>query len=153
MRYRRLPLLEQLLKWRPSPAEFRLNGAVPWEFEFRGGVSQLNADLSQVAVRSLDLLSGVTQMRLTLSTPTETTLIYISGGVSHGTIAVPLHTGVRLQIDGGASALTIADQHFGAIGGETSLQTANFDKTASRYDICISGGASHLKIDTISTEV
>lgn len=153
VRYRRLPLLEQVLNWRPAPADFRLNDVVPWELEFRGGVSQVNADLSAITLRSLDVLSGASRLRLMLSVPTETTFIYISGGVSHGAIRVPSQTGVRLQIGGGASGLTFAEQRFGAIGGEITLQTANFDRGKSRYDICITGGASQLTIQKFSKEV
>lgn len=153
VRYERLPLLEQLLNRRPSPADFLLNAAVPWELEFRGGVSQVRADLSAITVRSLDLLSGASHLRMVLPAPAATTFVYISGGISHGALSVPARTGVRLQIGGGASGLTFIDQRFGAIGGDVMLQTANYDQAQSRYDICVSGGVSQLTIETISKEV
>lgn len=150
---RRPPLLDQLLDWRPSPTDVRLNGAIPWELEFQGGVSRLNADLADIPLRSLDILSGASQIRLNLSTPRQTTFIHISGGISRGAMHVPSRTAVRMQISGGASRLTFAGQQFGAIGGEIALRTTAFDGSASHYDICITGGVSHLKIETNSEEV
>ncbi|HZD10296.1 MAG TPA: hypothetical protein VE553_03060 [Candidatus Binatia bacterium] len=144
---RHLPLIDHLLSRRPSPPDFCLNSSIPWEFEFHGGVSQLNGDLSQILLRSLDILSGASRIRLNLSAPSQTTFIHIAGGISGGVLHLPPQTAVRLQISGGASRLAFAGQQFGAIGGETSLQSPDFDSAKSRYDICVSGGVSHLKID------
>ncbi len=54
-----------------------------------------------------------------------------------------------MVVNGGASSLTFDERYFGAIGGEVRMESADYQTAASRYDIIIAGGASHLTIDTI----
>lgn len=145
--YGRHPLLRSSLNLRRPRADISLNGAIPWEIEFRKEVSHLNAELSRLQLRSLDILGGASQIRLRLSQPSGTAFIYISGCVSQAAIRVPFLSGIRVRISGGSTNLTFGDQHFRAIGGETSLQSPDFESTAGRYDICIAGGTSNLAIE------
>ena len=145
--YGRHPRLGPSLNLRRSRADISLNGAIPWEIEFREGVSHLNANLSRLQLCSLDILGGASQIRLSLSQPSGTAFIYISGGVSQAALHVPFLSGIRVRISGGSTNLTFSDQHFRAIGGETSLQSPDFESTAGRYDICIAGGTSNLTIE------
>jgi len=146
IQFRRFRFLDGLANLNGPLAEISLNGSVPWEIEFRNGVSHLDADLRQLQLRSLDVLSGANRIRLMLSRPPGTTYIYISGGISRGTILVPANAGIRVRITGGATNLVFDNQRFGAIGGETSLESPDFKSTTGRIDICIAGGASNLTI-------
>ena len=47
----------------------------------------------------------------------------------------------------GVSKLAFDEQRFGAVGGETHLQTPDYEGAADRYDIEVSGGASKLTVD------
>ncbi len=49
---------------------------------------------------------------------------------------------------GGASKLTLDDQRFGAIGGETRLESPDCAGATDRYEITITGGASNVAIDS-----
>ena len=144
--FRRLRYLNELVNSSEPRAEINLKGSMLWEIEFRSGVSNLHADLHQLQLRSLDMLGGANQMRLMLSRPTEISYIYISRGISQGTILVPADAGVRLRISGGATNLVFDNRRFGAIESEITLESPNFNKTTGRYDICIAGGASDLTI-------
>ncbi|MCI0393549.1 MAG: cell wall-active antibiotics response protein, partial [Chloroflexi bacterium] len=144
--YRRFPFLEQPVNWRWPIAEIRLNGSIPWEVEFRDGAAHLNADLAQLQLRSLDILGGANQIQLALSKPLGTTFIYISGGINQSAIHVPSTAEISLRVSGGSTNLRFDGQRFGAIGGETSLESPNFDRATSRYDICIAGEAHNLTI-------
>ena len=146
IQFRRFRFLDGLANLRGPLAEISLNGSIPWEIEFRKGVSHLDADLRQLQLRSLDMLSGANQILLMLSRPSGTAYIYISGGISRGTILVPADAGVSLRVSGGATNLVFDNQRFGAIGAETSLQSPDFNSTTGRFDICIAGGASNLTI-------
>ena len=146
IQFRRFRFLEGLANLSGPLAEISLHGSIPWEIEFRKGVSHLDADLRQLQLRSLDVLSGANRIRLMLSRPPGTTYIYISGGISRGIILVPADAGVSLRVSSGATNLVFDNQHFGAIGGETSLQSPHFTSTTGRFDICIAGGASNLTI-------
>ncbi len=146
--YRSFPFFDWLVYALREPlAEITLNGAIPWEFEFREGVSRLTADLRQVHVPSLDVLGGASHVTLRLGPPEETGFIHFAGGASDVTIQRPAGVAVRLQVGQGASRLTLDEQHFGAIGGETRLETPDFSGAARRYDICIAGGASNLTVE------
>lgn len=146
IQFRRFRLLDALTNLSGPIAEINLNGSLPWEIEFRKGVSHLDADLRQLQLRSLDLLGGANQVRLILSRPSEAVFVYISGGISRGTILIPADAAARLRVTGGATNLIFDNQRFGAIGGETTLQSPDFKSTAGRFDICIAGGASNLVI-------
>lgn len=145
--YGRHPRLGPSINLRRPRADISLNGAIAWEIEFRKGVSHLNANLSRLQLRSLDILGGASQIRLSLSQPSGTAFIYISGGVSQADLHVPSHAALRVRISAGSTNLTFDGQRFRAIGGETSLQSSNFESTAGRYDICIAGGTSNLRIE------
>jgi hypothetical protein len=144
--YPRLPLAANTVDSGKPLTEIRMNGSIPWEIEFRKGVSQLNANLGQFQLGALDILGGANQIRLALSKPAGTTFIYISGGIRQGTIHIPPAAGVRVQIRGGGANMIFEGQRLGVVSGETSLETPNFENRTLRYDICIAGGVSDLSI-------
>lgn len=146
VKFRRFPFFDVLGNSHRVPAEITLNASIPWEIEFHKGVSHVDADLSPLQLRSLDILGGASQFRLKLSRPSGHAFIYVSGGISQGTFHVPPAAGIRVQISGGSTHLDFEGQRFGAIGGETSLESSDFGSATSRYEICIAGGASHLTI-------
>jgi hypothetical protein len=153
IRYQRIPLLgwlvyarSQFLSKQPL-GQIALNSAVPWELQFAGGVSRLSADLRGLRLCSLDLLGGASEVTLLLSRPAGNAYLYIAGGADKLVVRRPQGTGVRLQIDGSASALVFDEQRFKAIAGAVCLQSPDFDKAADRYDISIAGGASHVRIE------
>lgn len=49
---------------------------------------------------------------------------------------------------GGASKLVLGDQRFGAVGGETRLASPDYAAAKDRYEISITGGASHVTVST-----
>jgi hypothetical protein len=84
---------------------------------------------------------------VTLPRPSGTVSVRVSGGASDVTIHRPAGVAARVRVGRGASKLAFDDQHFGAIGGETRLQTPDYGDAADRYDIEVSGGASKLTVD------
>lgn len=147
IQYGRFPFIDRLANLRRPLAEINLNGSIPWEIEFRNGVSHFNADLRQLQLRSLDILSGARRIRLMLSRPSGTTYIYILGGISKGLILVPPGAYVSAQVSGGATNLVFDNQRFGTIEGETSLVSPGLKGAKGGYDIRIAGGASNLTIE------
>lgn len=150
--YRRFPFFDWLVYALREPlAELTLNDAIPWELEFREGVSRLAADLRRVQVPSLDVLGGASHVSLLLGSPDGTGFIHFAGGASDVTIRRPAGVAVRVQVGQGVSGLTLDEQQFGAIGGETRLATPDFPSAERRYDINIAGGASNLMIEREQT--
>jgi hypothetical protein len=58
IQYGRFPFFDWLAHTHEPLADVTLNGSIPWEIEFHGGVSRLNADLSELPLRALDLTRG-----------------------------------------------------------------------------------------------
>ena len=74
--------------------------------------------------------------------------IEFHGGASDVTIHRPKGVVARIRVGRGVSELAFDEQRFGAIGGETRLQTPGYDGAADRYDVEVAGGASKLSVGT-----
>jgi hypothetical protein len=133
--------------WHKRAGEVTLNGSIPWQIEFHGGLSRLDADLSVLRLGSFEIIGGASGVAVTLPRPLGTVSVRVSGGASDVTIHRPAGVAARISVGRGASKLAFDDQHFGAIGGEMRLQTPDYEGAANRYDIEVSGGASKLTVD------
>ena len=134
--------------WRKRTAEVTLNAAIPWQIEFHGGLSRLDADLSVLRLGSFEITGGASGVALTLPHPSGTVPVRVSGGSGDVTIHRPKGVAARISVRRGASKLAFDEQRFGAIGGETRLQTNDYDGATDRYDVEVTGGASKLSVDT-----
>jgi hypothetical protein len=124
----------------------RLNNSIPWELDLHGGVSNLDADLQEISLRSLTLTGGVSQATILLPRPTGTVQIRVASGVSDLKVVRPPGVSAQLRVGGGASQLMFDDQHYGSIGGEIRLATPAYKTAADRYDIIVGGGVSNLVV-------
>jgi hypothetical protein len=134
--------------WRKRTAEVTLNPAIPWQIEFHGGLSRLDADLSVLELGSFEVTGGASGVVVTLPRPSGTIAVRVSGGASDVSIHRPEGVAAGIRVGRGVSKLAFDEQRFGAIGGETRLQTIDYDGAADRYDLEVTGGASKLSIDT-----
>ncbi len=128
-------------------ADIVLNASVPWALALRGGVSRLDANLEAVQLTGLEIRGGASHVELVLSRPAGVVPIRVVGGVSHVALLRPADVPVRATVRGGVSKLTLDEQRFGAIGGETRASTPDCRTATAGYDIEITGGASHLTIE------
>jgi DNA-binding MarR family transcriptional regulator len=143
-RRRRLPSLSR----DERANEILLSGSIPWEVEVRGGASNLVAELDELKLRSLEIKGGASKTVLRLPHPPGTVTLRLLGGASNLTIHRPEGVATRILVHGGSSKLTFDEQHFGAIGGEMRWQSPDYDRTADRYNIKVSGGADGLTLGT-----
>ena len=123
-----------------------LNGSVSWEIDIYGGVSNLDADLQEISLRSLTLTGGVSQATILLPRPAGTVQIRVASGVSNLKIVRPQDVSAQLKVGGGASQPMFDDQHYGSIGGEIRLATPEYKTATDRYDIIVGGGVSNLVV-------
>jgi hypothetical protein len=128
-------------------AEVLLNGSIPWEIVFSGGVSRLRADLSLLQLRSLEIGHGMSDAELVLPRPDGVVRVQVRGGVSKVAVHRPAGVGVRLSVAGGATKLMLDDEHFAAIGGAARIASRGSEDGGNRYEIEITGGASELSVD------
>jgi hypothetical protein len=147
--YPRFPPSDQRFYWLERRAEVALNVSITWHIEVRGSASRLTADLHEAHLGSLKLAGGASRIEIMLPRPLGTVQVCILGGASNGTIHRPHGVAARVNASGGATNLTFDEKHFGAIGGEVSLQSPDYDDVANRYEIEVTGGANNLTIDEI----
>ena len=141
------PLLDWLYYLREPPAEVALNARIPWEIEIRDGASRLIADLLGLELRSFELSGGASRVELNLPTPSGTVPVRLLGGASNLAIRRPHGVAAQIRVGGGSTNLAFDEERFGAVGGEVSLHSPNYEGASDRYDFTISGGASNVAID------
>jgi DNA-binding MarR family transcriptional regulator len=126
-----------------------LNTSIPWQIEIRAGASHFSVDLTGMRLESLRVKGGASQATLTLPRPVGTVPVSIGTGASQVTIHRPAGVPTRVHVHKGANQVNLDTQYFGAIGGEMHWEDPGYEAAHDRIDITISGGASHLVIDTI----
>jgi hypothetical protein len=146
IRYPRFPHFDRLGYLCERPAELALNASIPWDVEIRDGASRLTADLRGFELLSFEVSGGASRLELTLPPPAGTVPVRILGGASNVAIH-RLEAAARVRVVGGSTNLAFDDQRFGAVGGELSLRSPDYERASDRYDITITGGASGLIID------
>lgn len=139
IRYGRRPV-------RGRSADLQLNPAVSWELRTRGGASAIDADLTGLSVRSIDVKGGANQLTLNLCPPTDDAQIRIRGGSNKVELVVAKGCAVQVRSRGGLSRLALPSGESRRSAGGSIWQTAGFDSAASRYDVAISGGANALTL-------
>ncbi len=133
---------------RRQSGEVTLNGAIPWQIAVGGGLSELDADLSGIRLDSFEVEGGVSGVELTLAEPSGTVPVRIDGGASNITIRRPKGVAASVLVGGGASKLALDDQYFGAVGGETKLESSGYASATDRYEISITRGAGDVAVVT-----
>jgi hypothetical protein len=125
-----------------------LNRDLDWEIRVAGGVAHLDADLHDVRVRGIDLGRGASRIDLWLGDPVGVVPLIVRGGASHVTVRRPADAPVRLRVGHGVSNVRLDEQEFGAVGGVLRLESPGAADADDRYEVGVSGGASHLSIGT-----
>lgn len=135
-----------LLRTHARRTEIELSATLPWSIVVAGGLRASTLDLAGLELNGLELQGGARNVRIRLSRPRGCVLVRLEGGASDVTLVRPAGVAAGLQLLGEASRLTFDDERYGAIGGETRLETAAAGSGDDRYEIEIDGGASRLTI-------
>jgi hypothetical protein len=131
--------------WSKAAAAITLNGALPWEIEF-DSISALNAALTGLHLRALDVTESLNSSRVALPFPNRIVYIRIAGSVSHLRLQRPVGVAMRVVVRQAVTALTFDDRHVVGVTGDLSLETADYQQVDNRYDIEVAGNASDLTI-------
>ena len=138
-----------VLDFRKLSAELALSAEIPWELEFTGGMSKMRGDLQRLQLAGLSFRGGASHVELELPVPSGVVPLRISGGASRLVLRRPRGVAMRVQVSGGSSALDFDGQHLGSIGGTARLESPNGATATDRYELEISGGASHVTVETV----
>ena len=125
-----------------------LTDRIPWGIQIDGGAASERLDLRQVQLSKLQVSGGANRVDVQVAAPKGTVLINVSGGASSVTLRAPAQSEWRVAISGGVSAVTINGSSSGNLGGDFQQQSPGYTSAANRFDIEISGGASHIDFRT-----
>lgn len=128
-------------------AEIVLNPRVPWSIQTFEGLGQLEADLSGLVLRGVDIGGGLARAEVSLPRPNGSVPLRVRGGVNRAAFHRPPGVGLRLHIRGGASRVVLDDEHLPPSGADTNWTSDEDAHSANRYEIEITGGASRLTVD------
>jgi len=135
-----------LFGWGGGGAEIVLTTAVPWAIDVRGGMSELNAVLTELELERIDVHGGASEVSFRLPAPRGTVPIRIVGGASEVAFRRPAKTPIQLVVTGGASELSLDRRGLEAGSGVVRLATDGYELATDRYSIEISGGASEIAV-------
>lgn len=143
-----------LLNWlrygfNPPQGEMTLNADIPWQLDIHSGIAQSCLDLHSIKLRKLTIHNGVSDVKLILDEPNDIVRLDCHGGVHNFVVLRPASVAVQLTVHGGATSLGLDNQKLGAVGGTTTLETANIKTTLDRYVINVHGGANNFKVTTL----
>jgi DNA-binding MarR family transcriptional regulator len=135
-----------LFGWGGGGAEIVLTSAVPWAIDIRGGMSELNAVLTDLDLERVDVHGGASEVNFRLPAPRGTIPIRIVGGASKVSFRRPAKSAVQIVVTGGASGLRIDRRSVEAGAGVVRLATDGYESATDRYSIEITGGASDISV-------
>jgi hypothetical protein len=116
--------------------DISLNAAVTWAIEVAGEVSDLQADLVQLGVRSVDVDGDVARTVLDLPAPDGTLSVRL-GAVRDTTIRRPPGVPARVRIGRGARRVTVDDRRVEAVVGPRTITTPGYDGAADRIEVVV----------------
>ena len=143
MRYRR-----RLVDTRSRKIDAALNTNAAWAIEIENGLTDLDADLREIAFLGLNAHGGMNHFAFRLPRPSGTVRIAIAGGASEGRLTRPAGVPLLLLAEGGVSRLSFDGQERESSGTPLRVRSRGYDRAPDRYEIEIGGGISELTIDT-----
>jgi DNA-binding MarR family transcriptional regulator len=135
-----------LFGWGGGVAEIVLTTAVPWAIDVRGGMSELNAVLTDLDLERIDVHGGASEVSFRLPAPSGTVPIRIVGGASKLSFRRPAKAAVQVVVTGGANELRVDRRKVDAEAGAVRLATDGYESAFDRYSIEITGGANEIVV-------
>lgn len=141
--------LSSLVDWLTDkkPVHLGLSREVAWDVRIKGGAAHLDADFSEVDLRSLEVAGGGHKIVLALGAPRGVVPIRIKGGVNDLRIVRARGAGVKLAVHGGVAGLVIDSVRIGSAGGLARWESPEAEGDR-RFEIDIAGGANRLTLET-----
>jgi uncharacterized membrane protein len=132
--------------WRRQSADIGLNISIPWRIEVRESVLNLTADLHDLHVSAVRISGGANRLDLRLPRPTGSVPVHIHNGAVSTSIRRPDGVAVRAALADGAADVRFDEKRVGPILPGAWLQSPEYGRATSRYDVEIHGGAASLII-------
>lgn len=125
-----------------------LTDRIPWTIKISGGTANGHLNLRQLQLAKLEISGGASRVNAQLPSPKGTVVIDISGSVSNLTLRAPGGAQWHVAVSGRVSGLRINGAFYATVGGDFAQQSPGYGAASDRFDIEISGGASHVDVRT-----
>lgn len=122
----------------------RLNDELPLDFDIDAGAVSIDADLSDVKLRRLNIDSGASSVDLKLGSLVDESRVTIDTGASSLKIQLPEEVGVRLELKDGLSSKDIPEAYEKI--DDKVYHSANYSTATKRIILVIDMGLSSLDI-------
>jgi DNA-binding MarR family transcriptional regulator len=140
VQYRGIPF-----DWRKRTATMALNPAIPWTIEVVGGISRIEADLREIALRRLEVTGGSERVQIELGQPRGDVPIQLTGGTKTIRLERPAGVPVRLRVLGNGGVV-IDDVSHGSRSGDTVIEPSGWATARERYSLEVIGGSKSISI-------
>lgn len=123
-----------------------LSSAVTWSLDLAGGTQLTQVDLRGGRVAGIAVMAGSDTLDMSLPRPAGTLPLLLAGGVSQFLLSLPAGVPARVTAGGGASFVSLDDQHLTGVGGGTVVTSPGWAAATARYDIDAIAGFSRLVV-------
>ncbi|PKQ38086.1 MAG: hypothetical protein CVT59_02330 [Actinobacteria bacterium HGW-Actinobacteria-1] len=132
--------------------DVKLDRTVTWDVTIDGGVSQIDADLSNLSLSGVTLKAGVSKGTLTLGAVDSMVAhggvpVLIDSGVSTFTLRIKEGENVRLRVDKGLSSVNRPSGLSLVDGSEDVYETDGFSENREFWDITLDAGISSVRVE------
>jgi hypothetical protein len=131
-----------------SRMDVRLSGDVLWDALLETGATTLDADLSHVRVRDLEIKTGASSVVVKLGevpSGTDTSSVLVKAGVSSVTILLPRDAAARVDAKNGLAATDVRGG-LQRVGG--SWETPGYSSASKAWNIQTEAGIGSVTVDT-----
>lgn len=131
-----------------APSEewtLHLTPDIPTEIRVEAGAADIDLDLRDLSLRSLEIEAGAADVNVTMPAAGGKTEASIEVGAASLRITVPDGVAARIEVDAGLSSVQINEDRFPQASDDVYI-SPGFDRAANRIDISIDAGASHVEI-------
>ncbi len=135
--------------------DVKLDRAVAWDLAIDAGVSQIDADLSQLSLSVLEVKAGVSKGTLTLGAVDRAVAsggvpVKLDTGISDFTLRIKNGEAVRLRVDRGLSTIDVpvGFESSGDDAGKQTYTTRGFSQAHGFWDITLDAGVSHVRVES-----
>ena len=122
-----------------------LTPGIPTEVRVEAGAADIELDLRDLSLRSLEIEAGAADVNVTMPAAAGKTEASIEVGAASLLITVPEGVAARIKVDAGLSSVQINEDRFPQASDDVYI-SPGFDRAANRIDITIDAGASHVEI-------
>jgi hypothetical protein len=120
--------------------DVQLSNKVKWSVRMSGGATSESLQLATGKVSAVDIVTGATNIDVSLPKPTGTVPVRISGGASELTVHTPAGVAARVTANSGAGQIIVYGANRQGVAAGTVLTSPGWATASNRYDVQLLSG-------------